>query len=93
MKLLNHNLVEDYQWQVYKQQELISDSVCSDRSSPPFTFMVSWFWRGFLKLLVEELTEKDQQVEYIERCWSLNEFGQGDKSPSNSLKRLWLLME
>ncbi|QZZ20333.1 hypothetical protein J5X98_24240 [Leptothermofonsia sichuanensis E412] len=93
MRFLSHNLVEDYRWQNYKRQELISDSVRNDRGIPPFTSIINWCWRGFIKLLTDELVDKEQQVEYIKRCWSLDEFGQSSQSPANSLKRLWLLME
>lgn len=82
----------NYQWQTYKQLELIPDSVPNPYASgSAFTFGLSLAWRSLLSLLMDELVD-EQQVEYIERCWTLNEFGQGDKSPSSPLQRLWVLM-
>lgn len=79
-------------WQTYKQLELIPDSIPNPYARvSTFKFGLNHAWRSLLSLLVDELVT-EQQVEYIERCWALNEFGQRDKSASNPLQRLWVLM-
>ena len=85
------NPTNNKQWQTYKQLELISDSVPNpDVRASTFTSGLNFAWRSLLSLLMDELVD-EQQVEYIERCWALNEFGQKAK-PSSPLQRLWVLM-
>lgn len=80
------------QWQTYKQLELIPDSVPNPHPNvSAFTLGINLAWKKLLSLLVDELVDVEQQVDYIERCWALNEFGQGD-NPSSPLQRLWTLM-
>ena len=54
-------------------------------------FGLGWLWRGLLHTLVEELIE-EQRVEYLTRCWSLDEFGEGENTAAGTLQRLWKLM-
>ncbi len=92
MSFVAHCSADDAQWDMYKQMELIPGSVPNPASHRnPLTSGLNILWRSLLALLVDELVE-EQRVEYLERCWSLNEFGEGEQS-SNSLKRLWVLME
>lgn len=91
------SLNQKSQWQTYKQLELIPDSVPNpDAKVATFKFGLVKFglgraWRSLLSLLIDELVDQEQQVEYIERCWALNEFGEKD-NPTSSLQRLWVLM-
>lgn len=80
------------QWQNYKQLELIPNRVPNphDKASA-FTFGLDLAWRVLISLLVDELIDREQQVEYIERCWANKEFEQQENSTS-SLQKLWLLM-
>lgn len=92
MEFLNHSSKKDCQWQAYKQLELIPDSASNPyANSTNFTFGMNKLWRGLLTLLLDELVE-EQQVEYLERCWALNKFTQENKSSSDTLQRLWVLM-
>jgi hypothetical protein len=77
------------QWETYKRLELIPDA--APRSSTAFAFGVGWFWKGLLHLLVNELIV-EQQVEYLDRCWALNEPDSDNHLPANTLQRLWVLM-
>jgi len=92
MKFATHQPVDDAQWHNYKQLELISESVPNPSTHRnPIRTGLNIAWRSLLALLVDELIE-EQQVEYLERCWSLNELGERERS-SSSLHRLWALME
>jgi hypothetical protein len=90
---LNHKQVHDSQWQAYKRLESIPEFVPDPRIPEVRSVLgLGWLWRGLLHLLVDELVA-EQQVEYLERCWELDVSGQSEKSPSNSLHRLWVLMD
>jgi hypothetical protein len=80
------------QWQNYKQLELIPDRVPNpyNRTST-FKFGLGFAWRVLISLLVDELVDREQQIEYIERCWANKEFEQKENS-ARSLQKLWLLM-
>jgi hypothetical protein len=91
MKFLNRSLITDKQWKAYKQLELIPESIPLPTAPLPL-FGLSLAWKTLLSLLAEELVD-DQQVDYLERCLALDEFGYGEKSPDNSLQRLWTLMD
>lgn len=92
MKSLNPSLKNSSQWNVYKRLELIPESVSQPADRPShFISGLNLLWRPLLGLLIEELVE-EQRVEYLDRCWSLNEFGKGEKSPTNSLQRFWVLI-
>lgn len=92
MESLNHRLTQRSQWAVYQQLEQIPETVDNpaDGANPVISGL-NLLWRPFLALLIDELIE-EQRVEYLDRCWSLNEFGQGERSSSSSLQRLWVLM-
>ena len=79
------------QWRAYRQLEMLSDSV-PEPNTHAFTFGLGFLWRGLLNLLAEELVE-EQQVEYLDRCWALNEVEAVQPSPTTTLKQLWTLME
>lgn len=92
MEFLNHSSTKDCQWQAYKQLELIPDSASNPyANSTNFTFGMSRLLRGLVRLLLDELVE-EQQVEYLERCWALNEYTEKNKSSTSTLQRLWVLM-
>jgi hypothetical protein len=93
MNFAAHNPVNNTQWNRYRQLELLPNTVPNPASyRNPLTFGLNVVWRSLLALLIDELVE-EQRVEYLERCWSLNEFGEGDQSSSNSLQRFWVLIE
>lgn len=92
MEFLNHNSTKDAQWRAYKQLELVPESLPKhDANNISFKLGLGWLWRGLLSLLMDELID-EQQVDYLERCWALNETRQAD-NPGNTMKRLWTLME
>lgn len=82
---------QPYQWQVYRQLELISDSVPKPDTNS-FKFGLNFLWRGLLNLLAEELVD-EQRVEYLDRCWARDETDLAKPSPTTTLQRLWVLME
>lgn len=89
---LNHKSTNG-SWDVYRQLELIPESVSRTVERPNHLVSgLNFCWKVLLALLIDELVE-EQRVEYLDRCWSLNEFGKGELSAPNSLQRLWVLME
>lgn len=92
MKFLENPSAIQTQWDVYRQLELVSEVVPNpiDHKNP-LASGLNLVWRPLLHLLIDELIA-EQRVEYLERCWDLNELGQGQQSPDNSLQRLWILM-
>jgi hypothetical protein len=90
MNFLSRNSVNSSQWNAYKQLEQIPDTV-SNPNRTKLTPGLNLFWRPLLSLLIDELVE-EQRVEYLDRCWSLNESGQ-KQSRSNSLRRFWELIK
>ena len=79
------------QWQAYKQLELIPDSVFNPAANASnFRFGLDRLWRSLISLLADELVDREQQVEYLERCWTSN-IGHEDFSAS-ALHQLWTLM-
>lgn len=92
MQLLNANSKKEYQWQAYKQLELLPGSTPNPKANTAkFIFGVDRVWQKLISLLVDELVA-EQQVEYLERCWVLDEFGQKNQSSDGALRRLWELM-
>lgn len=92
MSFATRSSIDETRWNLYRQLELLPESVPNPaKQGNSFTSRLNVFWRSLLGLLIDELVE-DQRVEYLDRCWSLNEFGESEKS-SNSLHRLWVLME
>jgi hypothetical protein len=83
---------QEYQWQTYKQQELLPISLPNPSASTlKFRLGLGMAWRTLVTLLVDELVDQEQQVEYLERCWT-SEFGNEAPSPASTLQRLWTLM-
>ena len=93
MKFLAHHSTHSAQWHLYQQLELVPASVSNpaDQSSP-LTSGLNLLWRPLLNLLVAELVAEKREVEYLDRCWSLNEPGKQKQSFSNSLQRFWTLI-
>ncbi|NJO93680.1 MAG: hypothetical protein HC820_03690 [Hydrococcus sp. RM1_1_31] len=92
MKYLSHNLTNDSQWQDYKRLELIPNSTQNPyNTSPSYLFGFAVAWRKLISLLMDELIE-EQQVEYLERCWSLKKFAEQEEFPTKSLQRFWMLI-
>ncbi|MBD2313658.1 hypothetical protein H6G20_18480 [Desertifilum sp. FACHB-1129] len=93
MESISHNPTQGYHWQLYKRLELISSRVPDPRRSRlQLKWGVDLAWRSLLNLLVDELIE-EQQVEYLERCWALDESKETQASLTQAVKRLWRLME
>ncbi|WP_143467486.1 hypothetical protein [Leptolyngbya ohadii] len=87
-----HRTVDESRWHLYKQLELLPASVPNPANKDnPFAIGLNALWRPLLGLLMDELVE-EQQVEYLDRCWALNEWGE-DQNSASSLRRLWVLME
>jgi len=80
------------QWQNYKQLELIPNRVPNPYGkASTFKFGLEFAWRVLISLLVDELVDREQQVEYLERCWANQKFDREENS-AKSLQKLWLLM-
>jgi hypothetical protein len=91
MNFLSDKPGNEFRWQAYQELELLPDSVSQPNSTAIKPIWgLTQVWRGFLNLLMDELVT-EQQIDYLERCWSLNESEQ--HSSRNTLKRLWVLME
>jgi hypothetical protein len=58
--------LSDLKWQTYQRLEMLPPQMV--RSVPIFTFGLRQIWRGLLGLLVAELVDKEQQVDYLEHC-------------------------
>ncbi|MCA1995528.1 hypothetical protein [Leptodesmis sichuanensis] len=85
-------LTSNSQWRTYQELELIPETVANPASqAKPLVSTLNLLWRALLDLLLDELVE-EQRVEYLDRCWALNEFGERTQSLSNSLQRFWVLM-
>lgn len=89
MESLSRNSSRVSQWQLYKQLELIPDSVPNPQTHSKLG--LSWVWRSLIELLIDELID-EQEVDYLERCWTLEESEAVQQSPSKTLQRLWILM-
>lgn len=86
------NFTSNSQWRTYQQLELIPGTIANPaHQTNPLTSTLNLLWRPLLGLLMDELVE-EQQVEYLDRCWSLNKFGEQEQSVSNSLQRFWTLI-
>lgn len=90
MKFQAHRSTNGSQWNTYQQLELIPSVANPANRTNYLTTKLNALWRPLLALLMDELVE-EQQVEYLERCLSLNELGKGQSS-CNSLKRFWTLI-
>jgi hypothetical protein len=93
MRFLEHRAASRLQWHAYKQMELIPEPRPNpaDQSSP-LTSGLNLLWRALLNLLVAELIAEQREVEYLDRCWLLNESDEQQQSLSNSLQRFWMLI-
>ncbi len=91
MTFINRRLTEE-QRKAYKQLELIPEAVCMRSNVPLWGFGLVPAWKKLLSLLLDELVA-EQRVEYLERCFALDEFGHGKQSPDSSLQRFLVLIE
>lgn len=87
----SNNPAQDHQWHAYKQLELIPDSTPNPHDRSSCLFGADLLWRTLISLLVDELVETDQKVEYLERCCAASAVEQSP-SAADTLKRLWVLM-
>lgn len=86
------DLIDDPQWYCYRHLELIPKAAPKpSRYRNPLTSGLNTLWSSLLSILMEELVE-EQRIEYLDRCWALDEFGEGER-PSSSLRRFWTLIE
>lgn len=92
MTFSNKKLTSNSQWRTYQQLELIPESIANPaHQANPITSKLNLLWRPLLHVLMDELVE-EQRVEYLDRCWALNEFGESEQLASNSLQRFWALI-
>ncbi|MEC4985865.1 MAG: hypothetical protein SAJ37_11625 [Oscillatoria sp. PMC 1068.18] len=92
-KSLINSVTNQLQWQTYKQLELLPNSVENPQlKKTKFALGLDLVWRSLIVALTKELIYRDQQVEYLERCWAL-EFEQNSPTNSNTLQKLWTLIE
>lgn len=93
MKFLNRNITDETRWETYKKLELIPNSVTNPEANKLiFTFGLEQVWRLLIVALTQELVD-EQRIEYLERCWALNNFETDSKTGSNTLHKLWTLMD
>jgi hypothetical protein len=92
MKFLGRKSTDSSQWEFYKQLEMIPECIPNPLDKANYVGSVlNVCWRPLLGLLIDELIA-EQRVDYLERCWLLNEFEVGKKSQSNSLHRFFVLI-
>lgn len=91
MKFLHRHASETSCWQSYKALELIPDAVLPKTNTLKFAFGLNQVWRLLLVALTQELVY-EQQIEYLERCWTVNCFELDADTGSNTLQKLWTLM-
>lgn len=91
MNFLDQSLSSSAQWRTYQQLELIPETIPNPaEQANPLASTLNLLWRPLLGLLIDELIE-EQRVEYLDRCWALNQFDE-EQSVSNSLQRFWTLI-
>ena len=92
MKFLHHDTKKTSQWQIYKELELIPSSAIEPQANQiTFAFGVDQVWRLLIVALTRELVY-EQQIEYLERCWTLDYFEPDTATNSNTWHKLWTLM-
>jgi hypothetical protein len=93
MKFLDYNEIEidRYQWEAYKQLELLPDVERPNHHHAPFKFGIERVWRTLISLLLDELVI-EQKIDYLDRCWGSNDLGDGKRSPSQTLQRFLTLI-
>lgn len=90
MKFSVKNTTSKSQWQDYQEFELIPYG--SDQSQRKhFASWLNAVWRPLLGLLMDELVA-EQRVDYLKRCWSLNESDRANRLTATSLQRFWDLI-
>ncbi|AFY92139.1 hypothetical protein [Chamaesiphon minutus] len=91
MKYLDRqqNEIDRDRWETYKQLELVPDEIDNPACHRGgFKFGIDRVWRTLIALLVDELVT-EQQIDYLDRCWDVNE---RDRSPSKTLQRFLTLI-
>jgi hypothetical protein len=89
MNSLHRSFNNDSRWQFYKRLELLSDSTPNpDQTIFKINLGLAFVWRSLLSLLVDELVN-EQRVEYLERCWMLDQ----KRKFHNPLKQFLTLIE
>ncbi|MCU0536720.1 MAG: hypothetical protein MUD14_22765 [Hydrococcus sp. Prado102] len=79
------------QWQLYKQLELIPDSIPKQPTKQPvLTLPLQLAWKVFIDALANELVY-EQQVEYLERCLAQSQ--SESYLTRKTWRKLWSLME
>ena len=93
MKFSESYTTSHRQWAAYKQLELIPVPTANPANrGNHLASGLNLLWRPLLNLLMDELVV-EQQVEYLDRCWSLNELSQGGQVSTHSLQRFWMLIK
>ncbi len=91
MEFSNHYLTNHCQWQQYRQLELLPNSMSNPAEEAHlFAMGLNWLWRPLLALLIDELVE-EQRVEYLDRCWSIDEPSIAHPA-ATPLQRFWTLI-
>lgn len=92
MKFLHRNITEKTQWENYKELELIPDSIPESQGDKrAFAFGLDRVWKVLIVALTRELVY-EQQVEYLQRCWDLNDLEPNTDKKSHTWQQLWILM-
>lgn len=92
MQFIHRHLTNKSQWKAYKELELIPHSVpYSQANKVTFAFGLDRVWQLLIVALTQELVE-DQQVEYLERCLTASNFDLESHKGSQTLQKLWTLM-
>jgi hypothetical protein len=77
------------QWQLYKELELIPDSIAERSTKGLVLIPLQLAWKVFIDALANELVY-EQQIEYLERCLA----HQSDRDlTKKTWRKLWSLME
>ena len=80
------------QWQVYKELELIPDSVVAPQANKLTSVLrLSQVWRALIDAVTKKLSHQ-QPIEYLERCLALNYSEFYTAKNSNTWHMLWTFL-
>lgn len=93
MNFLHRDITSASQWQNYKRLELIDDSIPAPQAYRFGGFGLNQIWRQWIIELVRALGYRNQQVNYLERCWLQDGLQPAGIAGVHTWQRLWALMK
>lgn len=93
MNFLHRDITSASQWQTYKKLELIADSTPAPQANHFCRFGLERLWRQLITQLVRALGGRNQQVNYLERCWARQGLEPAGIAGVHTWQRLWALIK